>query len=116
MGRTETPAQAKAAGKPKSPFLWPPHQRPTLQTRNVLDHLTDEQKPSVAKKLNAAYALEDHGAAKLALTQVHRELMDLNPQCSSEFGARPGGNADRASSPGSATATQDPGLHQHHRV
>lgn len=47
--------------------------------RNVLDHLTDEQKPSVAKKLNAAYALEDHAAAKLALTQLHRELMDLNP-------------------------------------
>ena len=47
--------------------------------RNVLDHLTEEQKPSVAKKLNAAYALEDHAAAKLALTQLHRELMDLNP-------------------------------------
>ena len=47
--------------------------------RNVLDHLTDEQKPSVAKKLNAAYAQEDHAAAKLALTQLHRELMDLNP-------------------------------------
>src|SRR5690348_4404017 len=47
--------------------------------RNVLDHLTDEQKPSVAKKLNAAYGLEDHAAAKLALSQLHRELMDLNP-------------------------------------
>jgi putative transposase len=47
--------------------------------RNVLDHLTDEQKPSIAKKLNVAYGLEDHGAAKLALTQLHRELMDLNP-------------------------------------
>src|ERR1019366_1368277 len=31
--------------------------------RNVLDHLTDEQKPAVAKKLNAAYALEDYSAA-----------------------------------------------------
>ena len=47
--------------------------------RNVLDHLTDEQKPLAAKKLNAAYALEDHAAAKLALAQLHRELMDLNP-------------------------------------
>jgi putative transposase len=47
--------------------------------RNVLDHLTDEQKPSVAKKLNAAYKMEDHAAAKLALTQLQRELMDLNP-------------------------------------
>jgi transposase-like protein len=47
--------------------------------RNVLDHLTDEQKPSVAKKLNAAYAMDEHAAAKLALTQLQRELMDLNP-------------------------------------
>ena len=47
--------------------------------RNVLDHLTDEQKPSIAKKLNAAYAVEGHGAAKVALTQLHRELIDLNP-------------------------------------
>lgn len=47
--------------------------------RNVLDHLTDEQKPSVAKKMNLAYAMEDYAAAKLVLTQLHRELMDLNP-------------------------------------
>jgi transposase-like protein len=47
--------------------------------RNVLDHLTDEQKPMVAKKLNAAYGMEDHAAAKLVLTQLHRELMDMNP-------------------------------------
>ena len=47
--------------------------------RNVLDHLTEEQKPAVAKRLNAAYALEGHAAAKLALEQLHRELMDLNP-------------------------------------
>lgn len=47
--------------------------------RNVLDHLTDEQKPAVAKKLNAAYALEDYAAAKQALNTLHRELMDLNP-------------------------------------
>jgi hypothetical protein len=59
----------------------------------VLDHLTDEQKPLVAKKLNAAYGTEDHAAAKLALTQLHRELMDLNLQCGAKFGGRPGGNA-----------------------
>ena len=29
--------------------------------------------------MNTAYGLEDHAAAKLALTQLHRELMDLNP-------------------------------------
>src|SRR5450631_1801002 len=47
--------------------------------RNVLDHLTDEQKPGVAKRLNAAYALEDYAAAKQVLNALHRELMDLNP-------------------------------------
>ena len=33
----------------------------------------------MAKKLNAAYALEKYDAAKEALNQLHRELMDLNP-------------------------------------
>jgi putative transposase len=54
--------------------------------RNVLDHLTDEQKPSVARKLNAAYALEDYSAAKQALNTLHRELMDLNPSAARSLG------------------------------
>jgi transposase-like protein len=47
--------------------------------RNVLDHLSEEHKPAVANRLNAAYALEDYTAAKQALDQLHRELMELNP-------------------------------------
>jgi putative transposase len=54
--------------------------------RNVLDHLTEEHKPAVAKKLNAAYALEDYAAAKQALTTLHRELMDLNPSAARSLG------------------------------
>jgi len=54
--------------------------------RNVLDHLTEDQKPSVSRKLNAAYALEDHADAKLALNQLHRELMDLNPSAARSLG------------------------------
>jgi putative transposase len=54
--------------------------------RNVLDHLTDEQKPTVAKRLNTAYALEDYAAAKQALDQLHRELMDLNPSAARSLG------------------------------
>jgi putative transposase len=54
--------------------------------RNVLDHLTDEQKPSVARKLNAAYALEDYEPAKQALQVLHRELMDLNPSAARSLG------------------------------
>jgi putative transposase len=54
--------------------------------RNVLDHLPDELKPSVAKKLNAAYALEDYAAAKQALNRLHRELMDSNPSAARSLG------------------------------
>jgi putative transposase len=54
--------------------------------RNVLDHLNDEQKPAIAKKLNAAYALEDYAAAKQALHVLHRELMDLNPSAARSLG------------------------------
>jgi transposase-like protein len=54
--------------------------------RNVLDHLTDEQKPLVAKKLNAAYALEDYDAAQQALHTLHRELMHLNPSAARSLG------------------------------
>jgi putative transposase len=54
--------------------------------RNVLDHLTDEQKPGVAKRLNAAYAQEDYTAAKQELNKLHRELMDLNPSAARSLG------------------------------
>jgi transposase-like protein len=47
--------------------------------RNVLDHLPDEHKADVRRKLNAAYAMTDYAAAKRALDRLHRELMDLNP-------------------------------------
>ena len=54
--------------------------------RNVLDHLSEEQQPQVAKKLNAAYALEDYDAAQQALDTLHRELMDLNPSAARSLG------------------------------
>jgi hypothetical protein len=40
----------------------------------------------VAKKLNAAYALEDYAAAKQALDTLHWELMDLNPSATRSLG------------------------------
>lgn len=54
--------------------------------RNVLDHLSEAQRPLVAKKLNAAYALEDYAAAKQALDTLHRELMELNPSAARSLG------------------------------
>src|SRR5436305_3597532 len=73
-GKALTAAVKKYAGESAAIQRCQVHKR-----RNVLDHLTDEQRPAVAKKLNAAYALEDHAAAKQALNTLHRELMDLNP-------------------------------------
>ena len=73
-GKALTAAVKKYAGESPAIQRCQVHKR-----RNVLDHLNDEQKPGVAKRLNAAYALEDYAAAKQALNQLHRELMDLNP-------------------------------------
>jgi putative transposase len=47
--------------------------------RNVVDHLPDEHKADVRRKLQNAYAMADYADAKRALDSLHRELMDLNP-------------------------------------
>ena len=75
----DTGVVAKASRKPKSPLLWPPRQRPTLQKRNVVDHLPEEHKADVKRNLQNAYAMNDYNDAKRALERLHRELMDLNP-------------------------------------
>lgn len=80
-GKALTAAVKKYAGESAAIQRCQVHKR-----RNVLDHLTDEQKPGVAKRLNAAYALEDYSAAKQALNGLHRELMDLNPSAARSLG------------------------------
>ncbi len=80
-GKALTAAVKKHAGESSAIQRCQVHKR-----RNVLDHLTDEQKPAIAKKLNTAYALEEYGAAKEALNRLHRELMDLNPSAARSLG------------------------------
>jgi transposase-like protein len=80
-GKALTTAVKKHAGESAAIQRCQVHKR-----RNVLDHLTDEQKPVVAQRMNAAYALEDHAAAKQALNTLHRELMDLNPSAARSLG------------------------------
>jgi transposase-like protein len=80
-GKALTAAVKRHAGESAAIQRCQVHKR-----RNVLDHLTDEQKPIVAQRLNAAYALEDHAAAKQALNTLHRELMDLNPSAARSLG------------------------------
>jgi putative transposase len=47
--------------------------------RNVVDHLTDEYQPTIRCKMRNAYATLDYAAAKRAMQQLLRELMDINP-------------------------------------
>jgi hypothetical protein len=47
--------------------------------RNVIDHVPEEHKVEVRRKLQNAYAMADYADAKRALDRLHRELMDLNP-------------------------------------
>jgi transposase-like protein len=47
--------------------------------RNVVDHLPDEHKADVRRKIQNAYDMTDYADAKRALDRLHRELMDLNP-------------------------------------
>jgi putative transposase len=80
-GKALTAAVKKHAGESAAIQRCQVHKR-----RNVLDHLTDEHQPAVAKRLHAAYALEDYAAAKQALNGLHRELMDLNPSAARSLG------------------------------
>jgi putative transposase len=47
--------------------------------RNVVDHLPEEYKADVRRKLQNAYAMADYEDAKRALEGLHHELMHLNP-------------------------------------
>lgn len=47
--------------------------------RNVADHLPEEHKTDVRRKLQNAYAMVDYSDAKRALERLHQELMYLNP-------------------------------------
>jgi putative transposase len=47
--------------------------------RNVVDHLPEEHKTDVRRKLQNAYSMADYRDAKRALERLHHELMHLNP-------------------------------------
>lgn len=47
--------------------------------RNVIEHLTDEYKSDVKRKLQNAYNMASYQDAKQALQRLLRELMDINP-------------------------------------
>src|SRR5712691_11090120 len=47
--------------------------------RNVVDHLPQDHKNDVKRKLQNAYAMMEYADAKRALERLHRELIDINP-------------------------------------
>jgi putative transposase len=47
--------------------------------RNVIDHLPEEHKADVRRKMQNAYSMADYADAKRALELLHHELMHLNP-------------------------------------
>ena len=47
--------------------------------RNVVDHLPDEYKADIKRRMQNAYGMAEYADAKRALERLHRELMDLNP-------------------------------------
>jgi transposase-like protein len=53
--------------------------RQVHKRRNVIDHLPEEHKSAVRKKLQNAYAMSEYTDAKRALDRLHRELTELNP-------------------------------------
>lgn len=53
--------------------------RQVHKKRNVADHLPEEHKADVRRKLQNAYSMADYEDAKHALERLHHELMHLNP-------------------------------------
>jgi len=47
--------------------------------RNVIEHLPEEHRESVERKLKNAYGMFEYEEAKRALGKLHHELMHLNP-------------------------------------
>ena len=52
---------------------------PRVAARNVVDHLPEEHRAEVKRKLRNAYAMVEYHDAKRALQNLLRELMHLNP-------------------------------------
>lgn len=80
MERNKSPALwRKPPAHRYSPFLSLPRQRPTLQRRNVREHLPESCRAEYDRRLQNAYALADYAEAKAALQRIWRQLCEVNP-------------------------------------
>ena len=83
--------------------------------RNVVDHLPEEHKADVKRKLQNAYSMTEYGDAKRALDRLHRELVDINPSAARVLkkGWR---SSCRTQVARAGTASSHPGQHERHRI
>jgi hypothetical protein len=61
-------------GRGSHDLLHPPRQRPTLQTRNVLEYLSDRDRPWAHAMLRRAYQAHDGKTAQRVLLDLARRL------------------------------------------
>ena len=110
-GKALTAAVKKHAGESAAIQRCQVHKR-----RNVLDHLTDEQKPAVAQK--AQRGLRSGRLRRCQAGAEHTASRTDGPQSErgAEPGRRDGGDPDRASASRPDATAQDAGQHQCDRV
>jgi hypothetical protein len=84
--------------------------------RNVIDHLPDEPKSAIKKKLQNACAMAEYSDAKRALERLHRELMGLNPSAARILEEGMEETLNRASLARTRAVAPYPGEHQRDRV
>ncbi len=101
-GKALTAAVKKHAGESAAIQRCQVHKR-----RNVLDHLTEEQKPAVSKKLWRRQGSVEHAASRTDGSQS---------ECGAEPGRRDGGDANCSSLAHARAVAQNHGEHQRHRV
>ncbi len=83
--------------------------------RNVLDHITDEDKPIVAQKLNAAYAMEDY-CSQTGPRRIAPRTDASESERGAQSGRRSGRNSDRSSASCSSATADVAGQHQRDRI
>ena len=84
--------------------------------RNVVDHLPEEHKADVRRKLQNAYAMADYADAKRALGTTTSRADGSESERRAQPGRRDGGNAHRPQVARARSAPPDAQLHQRDRV
>jgi len=110
-GKALTAAVKKYAGESAAIQRCQVHKR-----RNVLDHLTDEQKPAVAKKAQCGLRIGRLCRCQTRAEHAASRIDGSQSECSAEFGRRDGRDLDGASASHPDATTENAGQHERDRV